>query len=156
MQNENPRDSYSEQRVTVRNESRSPLPEYKTSHAAGMDISAFLRQPVSLAPGERKLIGTGIYMALPSGFEAQIRSRSGLAYHNGIIVLNSPGTIDADYRGEIKVLLINVSDQVFIIQDGDRIAQLVVVPYTRVAWLPTKVLPDSSRGAKGFGSTGVR
>lgn len=141
--------------VLIRNESKHPLPRYETAQSAGMDMSAFLENAVTLLPGERKLIPTGIYVALPNGYEAQVRPRSGLAYKCGVTVLNAPGTIDADYRGEVKVLLINLSDESFEIQDGDRIAQLVVAPYVRVTWEQTEVLPDTIRGERGFGSTGV-
>ena len=141
--------------VLIRNESRHPLPQYETAQSAGMDVRSFLEEPVTLLPGERKLVPTGIYIALPDELEAQVRPRSGLAYKHGITVLNAPGTIDADYRGEIKILLVNLSDQAFTIQDGDRIAQLVVAPYAKVAWQQKEVLPSSSRGKMGFGSTGI-
>ncbi len=141
--------------VLIRNESKHPLPRYETAQSAGMDMSAFLENAVTLLPGERKLIPTGIYVALPNGYEAQVRPRSGLAYKHGITVLNAPGTIDADYRGEIRVLLINLSDEPFEIQDGDRIAQLVVAPYARVTWEERDLLPDTARGEGGFGSTGI-
>ena len=119
-----------------------------------MDLRANLSEPVELQPMERKLIPTGLYIALPQGFEAQIRPRSGLAYKEGITVLNSPGTIDADYRGEIRVLLINLSDKPFLIQDGERIAQMVVAAHSQVAWQPVEVLDETERGAGVFSHTG--
>ena len=136
------------------------LPGHATADSAGADLSAALGadQPVTLKPGQRQLIGTGIHIALPSGFEAQIRPRSGLAVRHGVTVLNSPGTIDADYRGEIKVLLINHGDEDFVIRHGMRIAQMVVAPVTRISWQPVAELPASAQGArgdKGFGSTGL-
>ncbi|HTZ78790.1 MAG TPA: dUTP diphosphatase [Stellaceae bacterium] len=131
-----------------------PLPEYATSAAAGLDLVAALTAPVTLKPGERALVPTGIALALPEGFEAQVRPRSGLALNHGITVLNSPGTIDADYRGEIRVILANLGSEPMTIRRGDRIAQLVVAPVTRIAWSPVAALPDSARGAGGFGSTG--
>ena len=132
-----------------------PLPAYATAMSAGLDLLAALDQPVVLAPGERRLIPTGIAIALPAGFEAQVRPRSGLALRQGVTVLNSPGTIDADYRGEISVLLINLGQAGFPIARGDRVAQMVVAPVTRVAWSETAALPESERGAGGFGSTGL-
>ena len=131
-----------------------PLPEYATSAAAGLDLVAALTAPVTLKPGERALVPTGIALALPEGFEAQVRPRSGLALNHGITVLNSPGTIDADYRGEIRVILANLGGEPVTFRRGDRIAQLVVAPVTRIAWSPVAALPDSARGAGGFGSTG--
>ena len=140
--------------VQIINKSPHPLPHYATPLSAGMDLRANLSEPVELQPMERKLIPTGLYIALPQGFEAQIRPRSGLAYKEGITVLNSPGTIDADYRGEIRVLLINLSDKPFLIQDGERIAQMVVAAHSQVAWQPVEVLDETERGAGGFGHTG--
>lgn len=131
-----------------------PLPAYATEHAAGLDLLAAVDRPIEIAPGERKLVPTGISLALPAGYEAQVRPRSGLAHKHGVTLLNSPGTIDADYRGEIGVILINHGDAPFSIARGDRIAQLVVAPVTRAAWREVKSLPDSERGAGGFGSTG--
>ena len=131
------------------------LPAYATEHAAGMDLAAAVADPVVLAPGARALIPTGLALALPPGFEAQIRPRSGLALCHGIGVLNSPGTIDADYRGEVGVILINHGDQPFTVERGMRIAQMVVAPYTRVAWNLTERLAESVRGEGGFGSTGT-
>ena len=133
-----------------------PLPRYASEDAAGLDLLAAIDEPVELAPGMRKLIPTGISIALPRGYEAQVRPRSGLALKHGIGLLNSPGTIDADYRGEIAVILINHGEASFAIARGDRIAQLVVAPVTRLAWAESEKLPDSARGAAGFGSTGKR
>ncbi|HEY2890020.1 MAG TPA: dUTP diphosphatase [Dongiaceae bacterium] len=133
-----------------------PLPGYASEDAAGLDLLAALEAPIELAPGARKLIPTGIAIALPRGYEAQIRPRSGLALKYGIGLLNSPGTIDADYRGEIGVILINHGEAPFAIARGDRIAQLVVAPVTRLAWAEADSLPDSARGKGGFGSTGKR
>jgi dUTP pyrophosphatase len=130
------------------------LPAYATADSAGMDLLAAVDAPVSLAPGERRLIPTGIALALPPGSEAQVRPRSGLALKHGITVLNAPGTIDADYRGEVGVVLINHGDQPFVIERGSRIAQMVVTAYARVAWTVSADLEASARGAGGFGSTG--
>jgi len=140
--------------VKIINQSNYPLPAYETLHAAGMDLRANCEESISIAPMERRLIGTGIKIALPLGFEAQIRPRSGLAYKNGITVLNSPGTIDADYRGEIKILLINLSQEIFHIQPGDRIAQMIVAAHEKVTWELSDALEDSDRGSGGYGSTG--
>ena len=131
------------------------LPDYATPHAAGMDLLAAVDAPVTLAPGEHALVPTGLTIALPPGYEAQVRPRSGLALKHGITVLNSPGTIDADYRGEIGVLLINLGAEAFTVSRGLRIAQLVVMPATRISWLEDQALPESARGAGGFGSTGT-
>jgi dUTP pyrophosphatase len=131
-----------------------PLPAYATSGSAGMDLLAAVTEPLDLAPGERALVPTGLAIALPEGYEAQVRPRSGLALKHGVSVLNSPGTIDADYRGELGVILINHGQNVFNIQRGDRIAQLVVAPVVQARWVGTANLPDSERGAGGFGSTG--
>ncbi len=133
-----------------------PLPGYASEDAAGLDLLAAIEAPVELAPGQRKLIPTGISIALPRGYEAQVRPRSGLALRHGVGLLNSPGTIDADYRGEIGVILINHGDLPFAIARGDRIAQLVVAPVTRLAWRESEALPASARGKGGFGSTGKR
>lgn len=130
------------------------LPRHETDFSAGVDLRADVQETVSLLPMERKLIGTGLKIALPEGYEAQVRPRSGLAYKHGITVLNSPGTIDADYRGEIKVLLINLGNSTFDIQRGDRIAQMVVAPYQKVKLIETDSLEETSRGAGGYGSTG--
>ncbi len=133
-----------------------PLPAYETPHSAGMDVRAAIPEPIELEPGARMLIPTGFKMALPAGFEAQIRPRSGLAFRNGITMLNSPGTIDADYRGEVKVLAINHGDEVFTIHHGDRIAQMVVAPVLQVHLTEVDSLPETERGQGGFGSTGVK
>jgi dUTP pyrophosphatase len=133
-----------------------PLPGYASEDAAGLDLLAAVETSIELAPGGRKLIPTGISIALPRGYEAQIRPRSGLALKHGIGLLNSPGTIDADYRGEIGVILINHGEAPFTIARGDRIAQLVMAPVTRLAWTESDTLPESARGKGGFGSTGER
>lgn len=133
-----------------------PLPNYETIASAGMDIRAALEAPIILKPGERKLIPTGLQMALPEGFEAQIRPRSGLAIRNGITMLNSPGTIDADYRGEVKLIAINHSEEEFEINHGDRIAQMVIAPVTQFPVVEVDELDETDRGDGGFGSTGVR
>jgi len=132
------------------------LPAYATEHAAGMDLCAAVQEDVVLKTGERKLIPTGLSIALPEGYEAQVRPRSGLALKNGLSVLNSPGTIDADYRGEVQVILANMGGEDFTITRGMRIAQMVVAAYERVAWQKVDVLPETARGAGGFGSTGVK
>lgn len=140
--------------VSVINQSNNPLPAYQTAHAAGLDLCAFLPEPICLKPMERALIATGLYIEIPEGYEAQIRPRSGLALKHGITVLNSPGTIDADYRGEIKVLLINLGSEPFIIQSGERVAQMLVSAYTQITWNETTQLSATERGAGGYGSTG--
>jgi dUTP pyrophosphatase len=132
------------------------LPSYGTAEAAGMDLEAAVEAPLTLAPGTRALVPTGLSIALPSGYEAQIRPRSGLAAKHGVTVLNSPGTIDADYRGEIKAILINHGQEPFVIERGMRIAQMVVAPYSRVEWQAVQTLDETARGAGGFGSTGVK
>jgi len=142
--------------IKLINQSKHPLPEYATEHAAGMDLRANLNEPITLKPLERTLVATGLFMELPIGFEAQIRPRSGLAFKNGLTVLNSPGTIDADYRGEIKVLLVNLSNTDFIINDGERIAQMVIAKHEVAKWELVTTLEDSNRGAGGFGSTGKK
>ena len=131
------------------------MPAYETIHSAGMDLRADLESPVRLNPLERKLIPTGLHIELPEGFEAQIRPRSGLAYKHGISIVNSPGTIDADYRGEIKVLLINLSTEPFEINSGDRIAQMIVSRHEKVEWHQVEILNETTRGAGGYGHTGV-
>ena len=140
--------------VKIVNHSGRPVPAYATELSAGMDLRACLEQPVTLGPLERALVPTGLYIALPPGFEAQVRPRSGLAAKHGITVLNTPGTIDADYRGEIKVILVNLSNTPFEIVPGERIAQMVVARHERVEWLETDSLDETARGAGGFGSTG--
>jgi len=141
--------------IKIINKSKNSLPAYETLHAAGMDLRADVEETVTLKPMERKLVPTGLYIELPEGFEAQIRPRSGLAFKHGIGIVNSPGTIDADYRGEIKVLLINFSDQPFEINTGDRVAQMVVARHEKVCWEEVAVLTETSRGAGGYGHTGV-
>jgi dUTP pyrophosphatase len=143
-------------KVKVVNTSKHPLPSYQTEFSAGMDLRAELSEPVTLKPLQRTLIPTGLFIELPMGLEAQIRPRSGLAFKNGVTVLNSPGTIDADYRGEIKILLVNLSEDNFIIQDGERIAQMVIAKHEQITWLSVKELANSQRAAGGFGSTGVK
>ena len=138
------------------NESPYELPSYATLASAGMDLKAVLAAPVSLAPLERKIIGTGLKIALPEGYEAQVRPRSGLAAKHGITVLNAPGTIDADYRGEIGVILVNLSNDNFTIDPGERIAQLVIAQYTQVKWSVVDHLDETERGKGGFGSTGKK
>ncbi len=141
--------------IPVINSSRHPLPEYQTAHAAGLDLRADLPNgSVQLGPLERQLIPTGLSIALPVGYEAQVRPRSGLAYKHGIGIVNSPGTIDADYRGEIRVLLVNLSNEPFTVQDGERIAQLIVARHETIEWQPTESLSETARGAGGYGSTG--
>ena len=132
-----------------------PLPESATALSAGLDLLAAVDTPVTLAPGERTIVPTGLTIALPAGYEAQVRPRSGLAVKNGLSVLNSPGTIDADYRGEVGVILINLGQEPFAVERGMRIAQMVVAPVTQIAWESTDVLPGTARGAGGFGSTGT-
>ena len=142
--------------VPVINRSRHPLPAYQTAHAAGLDVRANLTEPVTLKPLQRALIPTGLFMEIPVGYEVQVRPRSGLAYKHGISIVNSPGTIDADYRGELKVLLVNLSDTEFVVQDGERVAQLVLARHETVVWQPVNVLSETARGAGGYGSTGVQ
>ena len=132
-----------------------PLPSYATAQSAGLDLMAAVGDEVTLAPGARQLIPTGLAIALPAGFEAQVRPRSGLALKHGVTVLNSPGTIDADYRGEVQVLLINHGAQPFVIRRGDRIAQMVVAPVTQIAWNIVERLDETERGSGGYGSTGI-
>ena len=141
--------------IIVRNESGHALPEYATPLAAGLDVRAHLTESIVLNPGAFQLIPTGLYVALPEGTELQVRPRSGLAFKHGVTVLNSPGTIDADYRGEIGVLLINHGRKEFIVHDGERIAQLILARYERIIWEEAEELSSTKRGAEGFGSTGV-
>ena len=143
-------------KVSIINRSHHALPSYSTPLSAGMDIRANLEEPITLQPGERRLIPTGLFIAQPEGYEAQIRPRSGLAIKHGITVLNSPGTIDADYRGEVGIILINHSDKAFVIEDGERVGQMVVAQYSRVEWNETDTLDETERGAGGFGHTGVK
>ena len=141
--------------VKVVNKGRHPLPAYATPQSAGMDLRANISEPVTLRPLERRLIPTGIFMALPEGYEAQVRPRSGLALKHGITVLNSPGTIDADYRGEVMVLLVNLSADDFVVNDGERIAQMVVARHETVGFMAVEALDSTERGAGGYGHTGV-
>ena len=142
--------------VKVINKSKHALPNYSTIASAGMDLRANIDESISLKPLERTIVKTGIFIELPLGFEAQVRPRSGLAFKNGITVLNSPGTIDADYRGEVGVILVNLSAEEFIIEDGGRIAQMVIAKHAQAQWLEVETLENSERGAGGFGSTGVK
>lgn len=141
-------------KIEVINHSGHPLPNYETAQSAGMDIRAHIAEDIVLQSMQRAIVPTGLSIALPSGYEAQVRPRSGLAAKNGITVLNAPGTIDADYRGEVKVILVNLSDQPFTIENGTRIAQLVIAPVTQGDWQEVEVLGETSRGSGGFGSTG--
>ena len=141
-------------KVQIVNRSAYPTPTYATEKSAGMDLKANISEPVTLAPLERALVPTGLYIALPDGTEAQVRPRSGLAAKYGISVLNAPGTIDADYRGEVKVILVNLSNEPFVINPGERIAQMVVARYEKVSWEEVDVLGETVRGTGGFGSTG--
>lgn len=141
-------------KVKIVNKSNNPLPSYSTELSAGVDLRAYLDEPIILKPLERALIPTGLYIELPQGYEAQVRPRSGLAIKYGITVLNSPGTIDADYRGEIKVILINLSNEPFTINNGDRIAQMVIAKHETAQWIEVDNLSETKRGEGGFGSTG--
>ena len=140
--------------IKIINTSNNPLPAYETAHAAGMDLKAFIAEPIILKPNTRALIPTGLFIEIPVGFEAQVRPRSGLAFKHGITVLNSPGTIDADYRGEVKVLLINLGTDDFEIKTGERIAQMVLAKHETAEWEITTELSETNRGAGGYGSTG--
>ncbi len=142
--------------VKIINRSKHQLPAYETLFSAGMDVRANLTTPITLQPMERALVPTGLFIQLPEGYECQIRPRSGLAFKKGISIVNSPGTIDADYRGEIGIILINLSNKPFVINDGERICQMVVKQYSRVEWEVVDTLDDSERGAGGFGHTGVK
>ena len=142
--------------VKIINKSTNPLPQYQTNGSAGMDLAAHLDQPITLQPMERQLIPTGLYMELPLGLEAQVRPRSGMAIKKGLTVINSPGTIDSDYRGEIKVALINLSGEVQTIEHGERIAQMVIAKHETISWELTEALEESERGAGGFGHTGTK
>jgi dUTP pyrophosphatase len=143
-------------KVNIINTSKHGLPEYKTISSAGMDVYANLDNPISIRPLQRKLIPTGLYIELPDGYEAQIRPRSGLCMRNGITVLNSPGTIDADYRGEIGIIVINLSDEEYTIQDGERLCQMVIARHERVEWNVVIELNETDRGSGGFGHTGIK
>ncbi len=142
-------------KVQIINRSKHQLPAYATELSAGMDLRANIAEPIELQPLQRVLVPTGLFMALPAGYEAQVRPRSGLAIKKGVTVLNSPGTIDADYRGEVCVILVNLSNEPFIITDGERIAQMVIARHEQVEWSEVDVLDDTTRGAGGFGHTGV-
>jgi dUTP pyrophosphatase len=142
--------------VKIINTSNHPLPHYETSASAGMDLRANLSEPRVLKPLERSIVGTGLFIELPAGIEAQVRSRSGLAAKKGVTVLNAPGTIDADYRGEIGVILVNLSNEDFTIENGERIAQLVIAKHERAEWEVADELSETDRGEGGFGSTGVK
>lgn len=142
-------------KVEIINRSKHQLPSYATELSAGMDLRANIDEPIVLQPLQRTLVPTGLFMALPAGYEAQVRPRSGLAIKKGITVLNSPGTVDADYRGEVCVILVNLSNEPFTIADGERIAQMVIARHEQVEWLSVEKLDDTERGAGGFGHTGV-
>jgi dUTP pyrophosphatase len=142
--------------IKIINKSNHSLPNYETLASAGMDLRAFIQEPITLQPLERAIVTTGLFIELPVGFEAQVRPRSGLAYKNGITVLNSPGTIDADYRGEIGIILVNLSNKAFTIENGERIAQLVIAKHERAEWKQVSELNQTNRGEGGFGSTGVK
>ena len=142
-------------KVQIINKSKHQIPAYETEQSAGMDLRANIQESIVLKPLERAIVKTGLFIALPIGFEAQVRPRSGLAAKKGITVLNSPGTVDADYRGEIGVILVNLSNEDFVVQDGERVAQLVIAKHERVTWEEVAILNETERGAGGFGSTGV-
>jgi dUTP pyrophosphatase len=140
--------------IPIINQSKHPLPAYQTEYSAGLDLRANLDAPIVLEPMQRRLIPTGLFMAIPEGYEGQVRPRSGLAFKHGVTVLNSPGTIDADYRGEVKVLLINLGNETFEIHDGERIAQLVIASFSKIDWENVENLEETTRGSGGYGSTG--
>ncbi len=140
--------------INIVNHSKHPLPEYATAQSAGMDLRANIEEPILIKPLERKLVPTGLFIELPVGYEAQIRPRSGLAIKKGITVLNSPGTIDADYRGEICIILVNLSSEEFLINDGERICQMVIAAHAQAEWVEVRELNETSRGTGGFGHTG--
>jgi dUTP pyrophosphatase len=141
-------------KINIINHSEFPLPQYETAHAAGMDLRAYIGNEIKIKPLQRILIPTGLHIELPIGYEAQIRPRSGLAYKHGISIVNAPGTIDADYRGEIKVLLVNLSDTDFVVNNGDRIAQMVIAKHETITWESVDELTDTARGEGGYGHTG--
>jgi dUTP pyrophosphatase len=143
-------------KIEIINKSKHPTPSYQTEQSAGMDLRANLSESIVLKPLQRALIPTGLFIALPQGYEAQVRPRSGLAFKKGITVLNSPGTIDADYRGEVGVILVNLSNEEFIVEDGERIAQMVIAKHEQAQWIEVQELSETERGAGGFGSTGVK
>ena len=149
------RTQYKIMNVQIINKSKHATPNYETEGAAGMDLRANIEESITLKPLERTIVKTGLFIALPIGFEAQVRPRSGLAAKNGITVLNAPGTVDADYRGEIGVILVNLSNDDFVINDGERIAQLIIAKHERISWQEVDVLSETERGSGGFGSTGV-
>lgn len=142
--------------IKILNKSRFEVPQYATLHSAGMDLRANIEESITISPLARALVPTGLYIELPEGHEAQIRPRSGLAAKHGIGIVNSPGTIDSDYRGEIKIILVNLSNEEFVLSPGERIAQMVVAKFERVEWIPVDQLEESSRGEGGFGSTGKK
>ena len=141
-------------KVQIINKSHHPLPQYATPQSAGVDLRANLNEPVTLKPLQRALIPTGLFISLPVGYEAQVRPRSGLAIKKGVTVLNTPGTIDADYRGEICIILVNLSDESFVVNDGERVAQMVIARHEQAEWQEVEVLDETERGAGGFGHTG--
>lgn len=143
-------------KIKVVNKSKHPLPHYATTQSAGMDLRANLDEPIILKPLDRTLVKTGIFMELPVGYEAQVRPRSGLAFKKGITVLNTPGTIDADYRGEVGVILVNLSNEDFVVEDGERVAQMVIAKHEQPSWEEVEELIETERGTGGFGSTGVK
>ncbi len=143
-------------KINIINKSRHPLPEYGTIASAGVDLRANIEEPITIQSLEKVIVPTGLFMEIPVGYEAQVRPRSGLAFKHGITVLNSPGTIDADYRGEIKVILVNLSKETFVIEDGERIAQMVIAAHEQAEWIEVEELSDTNRGAGGFGSTGKK
>ena len=143
-------------KIKVVNKSKHPLPHYATTQSAGMDLRANLDEPITLKPLDRTLVKTGIFMELPAGYEAQVRPRSGLAFKKGITVLNTPGTIDADYRGEVGVILVNLSNEDFVVEDGERVAQMVIAKHEQPSWEKVEELIETERGSGGFGSTGVK
>ncbi|HUH46972.1 MAG TPA: dUTP diphosphatase [Arenibacter sp.] len=142
--------------INIINKSDHPLPSYETLLSAGMDVRAYIGEPIVLRPMERAIVKTGLFLELPMGVEAQVRPRSGLAAKNGVTVLNAPGTIDADYRGEIGVILVNLSNAIFTVKNGERIAQLVIAKHERASWTEVEVLSETARGEGGFGSTGLK
>ncbi len=143
-------------KIKVVNKSKHPLPHYATIQSAGMDLRANLDEPITLKPLDRTLVKTGVFMELPVGYEAQVRPRSGLAFKKGITVLNTPGTIDADYRGEVGVILVNLSNEDFVVEDGERVAQMVIAKHEQPSWEEVEELIETKRGAGGFGSTGIK
>jgi dUTP pyrophosphatase len=142
--------------IRIVNHSKHPLPAYETTASAGMDLRADLNQDICLKPLERELIPTGLFVEIPLGYEAQVRPRSGLAAKKGVTVLNTPGTIDSDYRGEVKVILVNLSNKEYVVHDGDRIAQMIIARHEKADWIPVDELIETARGAGGFGHTGVK